>query len=275
MSDTPQNDDVIIEEDNAVNEINDSVSDSETENPVQDESNEQAEQVKVDEVEVAKQKANEVFNKQYGQLKQAERERDALKAKQEQFEQAERERQAALVGNIPPMPDAFDDDYDEKVKKRDEAIIAQANFNAQNQAYLNQQQFKQQQEAQAKQVQIQESAVTYSKKATELGIKQEELQSAANRVAEYGLSDDLALHILNNPNGPLITKYLAEHPQDGFELAGMSPFGVDNFLNDISAKASALKPKTSNAPNPAKNLQGKGVDKDAGKYKHLGAATFD
>ena len=270
MSDTPQNDEVIDEEVNAEVATNDSVLESDTSDQVQDESNEQ-----VDEVELAKQKANEAFNKQYGQLKQAERERDALKAKQEGFERAERERQAAEIGDIPPMPDAFDDDYEIKVKQRDEALIAQANYNAQNQTYLQQQQFQQQQEAQAKQQKIQESMVSYSSKATELGIKQEELQAAASTVANYGLSDDLVMHILADSDGPLITKHLAEYPQEGYQLASMSPYAVGTFLDSIKAKASVLKPKTSSAPKPANNLQGNGADPDAGKYKYSAGATFE
>ena len=117
--------------------------------------------------------------------------------------------------------------------------------------------------------------VSYSNKATELGIKQEELQAAANTVANYGLSDDLVMHILGDSDGPLITKHLAANAQDGYQLAAMSPFEVGSFLDGIKAKASALKPKTSNAPTPATNLQGNGVDPEAGKYKNLGGAKFE
>jgi len=241
------------------------------------ESGEQAQaelEVQVDEVELAKQKANEAFNKQYGEKKQLERDNAAQAAELQKFQQAERERQAAQVGDIPAMPDAFDDDFDIKVKQRDEALIAQANYNAQNQSYLQQEQFNQQQAAQAKQVKVQESMANYSQKATELGIKQEELQSAANVVANYGLSDDLVMHILADSDGPLITKHLAANPQDGYQLASMSPYSVGQFLDGIKTKASALKPKTSSAPNPATNLQGNGVDPEAGKYKNIKGATF-
>lgn len=270
MSDTPQNDDTINEEINEVVEINDSIPESETGEQVQAESIEQ-----VDEVEVAKQKANEAFNKQYGEKKQLERDLAAQAARVAQFEQAERERQAAQVGEIPPMPDAFDDDFDVKIKARDEAIMAQASFNAQNQSYQQQQQFQQQQEAQAKQQKIQESMASYSQKANEFGIKQDELQAAGNTVANYGLSDDLVMHILGDSDGPLITKHLAANPQDGYQLASMSPFAVGQFLDGIKTKASALKPKTSSAPSPATNLQGNGVDPEAGKYKYLDGATFE
>jgi len=270
MSDTPQNDEVINEEVNTEVTINDSVLESDTSEQVQDESEEQ-----VDEVEVAKQKANEAFNKQYGEKKQLERDLAAQAAKVAQFEKAERERLAAQVGDIPAAPDPFDDDYEVKVKAREEALIAQANYNTQNQGYIQQQQFQQQQAAQAKQVKVQESMANNSQKATELGIKQEELQAAANTVANYGLSDDLVMHILGDSDGPLITKHLAANPQDGYDLANMSPYSVGQFLDGIKTKASALKPKTSNTPSPATNLQGNGVDPEAGKYKNIDGAKFE
>ena len=259
MSDTPQNDEPTIEVDSAPIVTNDSAPASDTGSPVQDESNEQ-----VDEVAVAQEKANAAFNKQYGEKKQLERDLAAQREINSKHEQAERERQAAAVGNIPPMPDSFDEDFDAKVAKRDEAIIANANFNAQNNAYLQQQQFTQQQDAQAQQVKVQESMASYSQKATELGIKQEELQAAGSVVANYGLSQDLIMHILGDSDGPLITKHLAANPQDGHQLASMSPFAVGQFLDGIKTKASALKPKTSNAPAPATNLEGNG----AGEQKH-------
>jgi hypothetical protein len=267
MSDTPQNDDAIENVD--VIETNDSVMDSEAITPVEGESEVQ----QVDEVEAAKQKANDAFNKQYGEKKQLERDLAAQREENAKFQQAERDRQAAKVGTIPDMPDSFDDDFDQKMKERDEALIAQANFNTQNQNYQQQQQFQQQQEAQAKQVKVQESMASYSQKATELGIKQEELQAAGNTVAQYGLSDDLVMHILADSDGPLITKHLAANPQEGFQLAQMSPFLVGNFLDGIRTKASALKPRTSNAPNPSDNLQGKG-HKPSSQHKHIGGATF-
>ena len=99
MSDTLQNDEY-AEEINEPIETNDSVSDSGPDNQVQDESNEQ-----VDPNEVAKQKANDAFNKQYGEKKQLERDLAQERERLAKFEQDERDRQAALVGNIPDIPD--------------------------------------------------------------------------------------------------------------------------------------------------------------------------
>jgi len=263
MSDTPQNDEVINEEVNTEVETNDSVLESDTSNQVQDESNEQ-----VDEVAVAQEKANAAFNKQYGVNKQLERDVKSRDEKIASFEQAERERQAAAVGSIPNLPDRFDFDTDEEFnaanKSRDDAIVAQTNYNATQNAYLQQEQFNQQQAAQAKAEQFNKSLTSYTSKANELGIKQDELQAAGNAVAGYGLSDDLVMHILSDSDGPLITKHLAANPQDGYQLASMSPFAAGSFLDGIKAKASALKPKTSNTPAPATNLTGNG----AGEQKH-------
>ena len=270
MSETPQNDEPTIELDSAAVETNDSIPSSESGEQVQAESIEQ-----VDEVAVAKQKANDAFNKQYGEKKQLERDNAAQAAELQKFQQAERERQAATVGDIPAMPDAFDDDFDVKVKQRDDAIIANANYQAQNNAYLQQEQNNQQQAAQAQTVKVQESMVSYNKKAVELGIKQEELQAAGNAVASYGLSDDLVMHILADSDGPLITKHLAANPQDGYELASMSPFAVGQFLDGIKTKASALKPKTSNAPAPVDNLQGVTSDFESKQYKYISGSNID
>lgn len=270
MSDTPQNDEVINEEVNTEVTINDSAVASDTTTPVEGESEQQ-----VDEVAIAQEKANAAFNKQYGEKKQLERDLAAQREVNAKFEQAERERLKAQVGDIPAMPDAFDDDFEAKVKLRDEAIVAQTNYQAQNNAYLQQEQFNQQQAAQAKAEQFNKSLTSYTSKATELGIKQDELQAAGNAVAGYGLSDDLVMHILGDSDGPLITKHLAANPQDGYQLASLSPFAVGNFLDGIKAKASALKPKTSSTPAPATNLTGNGVDPEAGKHIHIRGATFE
>lgn len=226
--------------------------------------------------EAAKQEAiNKAINKKHFEAKQAERERDEALARVAAFEEEQRKIQAAQVNNLPEWPDEFDDNFEQKKANYIEAVRKQEAFNAQQSIYEQQQQQIQQQEAQAKAARVQESMVSYANKATELGIKQDELQAAANTVANYGLSDDLVLHILGDSDGPLITKHLAANPQEGYQLAQMSPFSVGSFLDGIKQKASALKPKTSNAPSPATNLQGNGVDPEAGKYNNIKGAKFE
>ena len=275
MSETPQNDIDI--------ETNDPVPASETGEQVQAGSTAQVEQVEqveadqaeqVDEVTLAKQKANEAFNKQYGEKKQLERELEAERAKNAEFERKQREAMQNSVAEIPPLPDPFDDNYEAKIKARDEAVRANERFTAMQQAQQQQQQLAQQQAAQAKQAELNASIETYSKKAISLGINQNELQAAGTAVASYGLPDDLVIHILNDSDGPLITKHLAANPQDGYQLASMSPYAVGSFIDNIKSKASALKPKQTNAPKPPAQLQGNGADPSASKYKHISGVTY-
>lgn len=222
-------------------------------------------------------KAQEAINKRIGkktfEAEQAKRERDEARAELERLQKAEYERQAAQVGNIPPIPDPFEDDYEAKVKARDEAILAKARFDAQQKSMQEQEQARQQEAQQAKAVELQQKMTGYSQKAVELGIKPEELQAAGNTVAQYGFSDDLVLHILGDSEGPVITKYLAANPQEGIELAQMSPYSVGIKLEGIKEKAKALKPKTTNAPPPSQKIEGGSITPDD-SFKHLKGASF-
>ncbi len=270
MSDTPQNDEVINEEVNIVIETNDSVLESDTSNQVQDESNEQ-----VDEVKVAQDKANAAFNKQYGVNKQLERDVATRDAKIADFEKSERERQAAAVGEIPAMPDAFDDDYDVKVKQRDDAIIAQANFNAQNNAYLQQQQLTQQQAAQAAQQKQTELNNSFTANAKAAGATDKEFNEVINILNLGGITDNISDALKTDPDGYFIAKHLAANPQEAHELNTMNPILAGAKFAELKLKASALKPKTSSTPAPATNLSGNGVDPESGKYSHIKGAKFE
>lgn len=223
-------------------------------------------------------KRQQAFEKKLGEqtfkAKQAERDLQAANDKLSAIAQADMEKKEAAVSEIPPLPDRYDDDFDSKMADRDAAILAQADFNSTKAASEREQQFQQQQAQQLQQEQVQKSAVSYNARATELGINQAELQAAGTAVGQYGLSDDLAMHILSDPDGPLITKHLAANPQEGFELASMSPYAVGTYLDGIRAKAETLKPKTSSAPAPADTLAGNGADPDTGKYRNIKGTVY-
>jgi hypothetical protein len=272
MSDTPQNETDNAPEDVELSsfETNDSIPHSEGGEQVQAESIEQ-----VDEAAVAQEKANAAFNKQYGEKKQLERDLAAQREENSRYQQAERERQAAAVGNIPPMPDSFDEDFDVKVRQRDEAIIASANYNAQNSAYLQQEQHYQQQTAQAAQQKQAELATSFTANAKKTGATDEEFNSVVSTLNNGGMTPDIGSAIMSDPDGYFIAKHLAANPQEAHELNTMNPILAGAKFAELKQKASALKPKTSNAPSPATNLQGNGVDPEAGKHKYLSGATFE
>ena len=66
----------------------------------------------VDEEQQKQEAINKAINKKHFEAQQAKRELEAANARIQEFEEKQREQMAAQVGNIPPMPDAFDDDYD-------------------------------------------------------------------------------------------------------------------------------------------------------------------
>jgi hypothetical protein len=213
----------------------------------------------VDEVAVKAAATQDIINKKTFEAKQAQRDLQAANDKLKAIDDKARETQAAAAANIPPMPDQYDDDFEQKMADRDAAILAQGQFNSDQAATEREQQSQRQQQERQQQEQVQKAAIAYDARAVELNISKEELQAAGTTVVQYGLSSDLAMHILSDPDGPLITKHLAANPQEGFELASMSPYAVGAYIDGIRSKAAALKPKQSGAPDPADTLQGNGV----------------
>ena len=261
MSDTPQNETDNAPEDVELSsfETNDSIPHSEGGEQVQAESIEQ-----VDEAAVAQEKANAAFNKQYGEKKQLERDLAAQREENSRYQQADRERQAAAVGNIPPMPDSFDYDddtqYQQAVKNRDDAIRANTTFQNQNDAYLQDQQNTQLQQQQAAQVEAANLNSAFANNAKIVGATDKEYNDV--------------IVTLNNEDGYYIAKYLAGNAAASDEFNRLSPVQQGMQMSDLKQKASVLKPKTSNAPSPAANLTGNGVDPSANKYKHSKGVKF-
>ena len=191
------------------------------------------------------------------------------------FQQADRDRQAAQVGEIPAMPDSFDDDFDAKVKQRDEALIAQANFNAQNNAYIQQQQFTQQQAAQAALQKQAELGNSFTANAKAAGATDEEFNTVVMTLNNGGMTGDIGNAIMQDPDGYFIAKHLAANPQEAHELNTMNPILAGAKFAELKLKASALKPKTSSTPAPVDSLQGVTSDFEGKQYKYIGGSEIE
>jgi len=270
MSETPQSDAVESEITEQPVTTNDSVVESDTTSQVQAESNEQ-----VDEVQLAKDKANDAFNKQYGEKMQAKRERDDALAKVAGFEKTDRERQAAAVGTLPELLDPLDDGYEESVVNWKKAVQTQANYNADNSAYIKQQNFNQQQVAQAAQIETQKLVNGFMGNARKAGASDTEISTVIATLNNDGMTSNLGDAIMADPDGYFIAKHLAANPMEHHELNTMNPILAGAKFAEIKAKASALKPKTSNTPAPADTLSGNGVDPDGKKHPALQGVIYD
>ena len=223
------------------------------------------------ESQINQDKVQEVINKKHWEAKENERK---YQAAQKELEQLKAQQQQAAP-DIPSIPDPFEDDYDQKIKQRDEAMRRRIAWETE-QNYITQSQQKQQElEQQAKAKEMYDAGVKYSERAKAFGISDKELQEAGQAVSHYGLSNDLAIEILNDNEGALITKHLAVNPMEIEALNSMTPFQAARYIEGMRPKLAALKPKKSNTPEPATRLEGKGKDPEANKYRHISGAKFE
>ncbi len=219
-------------------------------------------------------KFDEAYGVQYGKTKQAERNAEALQQRVDDFEKSERERQAAAVGDIPPIPDALDDDFEQKMAVRDQAIKDQANHNATNNAWIKQQEANQQQVQLAQQQEQAKVLQGHNERVKAQGIDANEMLAAENTVLQYGIHPDSIRHIAGQEDSPNVIRYLAANPQEGYSLATGNSFEIAAKYAEIRVKAEALKPKTSDTPAPADTLSGNGVDPDAKKHPALQGVKY-
>jgi hypothetical protein len=193
--------------------------------------------------------------------RQAERERDELKKRLEDFE---RKAQPVLSKtDVPPIPDSWDDNYEAKIRERDNAIMQNAKFEAaeaqrlqaqaEQQRKLEREQFNRQQE-------LSETLEANSKK---LGVDRARLDSAqevlVKQISESGRDmTRIVDRLLSDPMGALMIQHLAQNQLDMHDIIYASPEDAGFLLAEVKQKAARLKPKPSSAPSPATTLSGRG-----------------
>ena len=204
--------------------------------------------------------ANNAFTRQRQELVKYKREAAQLVEDKRKIQEQLAGFQATSAPVVPPIPDQYDEDFDRKMRERDEAMTRKhTHDNQQESLRLNEQNTKQQTEQQAKDVQ-QKVVSTFTTRTTEFGLDPNEMDTAANTIMNYGVTDQLADYILKDPDGPLILKHLASNPMQLSELASMDPMSASAKIeNVIRAEAQKLKPKQSQTPDPGMIINGNGV----------------
>lgn len=221
----------------------------------------------------------EILDREIGKktfkLREEQRKREELERKIAAYEsQNVRQEQAPVV---PDVPDQWDDNYEQKLRQREEALTKRGEWNA-RQAYAAQQAHQaEQQKAQLKQQQLASDVEEYSKRAIQSGLSKEELAQAGQAVGAYIYNEDLAQAIIKDERGALITRYLADHINElehVGQLSLVNPLAAAMYIaENIKPKLSAMKPKTTQAPEPVEIIRGAGAHKKD-RY-HLEGATFE
>ena len=184
-------------------------------------------------------------------LREKEREAEELKQRLQSLEQRMPKQERP---NVPKEPDPYalsDQEYQQQLRLRDEAIARQAAFDAQQRYQQQEAQRLQQEQLMKEQEALNEKVATYSQRAVKLGISNEELQAAGNQVAAFGMSDEIVNYILEDDLGPAITKYLSQNVTELDNIRAMSPAqAAVRIATHVRDKAAALKPKVNAAPDP-------------------------
>ena len=193
-------------------------------------------------------------------LREKEREAEQLKQRLENLEQQMPKQERP---NVPKEPDPYalsDQEYQRQLRMRDEAIARQAAFDAQQRFQQQEAQRLQQEQLMKEQEALNEKVSTYSQRAVQLGITNEELQAAGNAVAAFGISDDVVNYILDDDLGPAITKYLSQNVTELDTIRSMTPAqAAVRIATHVRDKAAALKPKVNAAPDPVEQPAKAGV----------------
>lgn len=213
--------------------------------------------------------------------KAAQAEREAQEAKEEAQRLRMELEKAKLPKEpeIPPVPDQFDDDFDQKLAARERALAAKAEYDRQVQAYEAETQ-RLQQEQQYREYQEQqrikaEREQEYVQRIQASGLSAGEVENHLAKIVQEHpqMPEPMRLALVDDPQSPLIAKYLSENPDEAYALYGMTPYqGTVHIATEIKKKALALKPKPTSTPPPADTLDGGGKTEFDNPY--LEGATF-
>lgn len=199
--------------------------------------------------------AEHAFKRREAERKAREAE-DRLKTLEQKLNQHDR----PVVPELADPLTLSDQQWQEQLKRRDEAIRQAAEWDTQQRLSQDQQRQLEAERQRQQQEVLQRSVKDYSERAVKLGLKPEELQQAGNLVGRFGLAGELVQMILEDDQGPLITKYLAQNVDELDRLASLNPLqAAVQIATTVKQKAAALKPKVSTAPSPVTHVRGAGV----------------
>ena len=211
-------------------------------------------------------KAQKAINRQHFKYREEQRKREQLQADLEAANKRINELSAPAPIDIPPLPDSWDENFQEKMRLRDELILKKAQVDNQAEIERQAQALDSQRRQEEQQRRSQILAEQFNKNAEKIGLDTNELYQAQQALVNYGIGPELATLLLEDNDGPLMTTHLAANPLDLSELVNASPIKAGLLLGEIKSKATAAKPKTTSAaPAPPTKVGGaSGSKKDYG-----------
>ena len=213
------------------------------------------------------------ISEKVGKIKEAERKAEEYRRRLEELEAQVPKEAPPEVPSVPDFYAMSDREIQEQLRLRDEAIAKRAEYDARQQAIQAQKlEMQRQQQAEALRAQN-EKIASYAERAKKLGVKSEQLQSAANKIGQFGINPMLAEHLIDLDDGSLGTLYLGENLLELDKLSSMPINKALLYLDQtIMPKARKLKPSVNAAPDPVDTPRGAGVRPKVGGVK---GATYE
>lgn len=212
---------------------------------------------------------NDLAAKKTKKLREAERRAEEAERKLQQFEAAQPPQNEIV---IPEIPDPYDSDFKERLAEREAAIARKAQADYEQKVREDQKVAAAQNANKAQMEAINSQVDAYKQSALKLGITETQLQQAGSVVASVGLRQDVVLEVLKEPEGGLMTMYMAKNPGIIGALNNADSLQLGQIYGQIKAKAKQLRKRTSTAPDPVDVLKGNGV---APKQRGPKGATYE
>ena len=215
------------------------------------------------------------INKIHREKMEAMEKAEAERQRREELEAKLKEMQKEELPDIPPIPDYLDEDYEEKMKRRDEIITKHAQEASRKQQLAMIEAEKVEAANKAHVAKIEGYVEAFDRRVDELGLDKESVKKSEEIVGKYIKQPGVAEYLLSDAeNGPLNVQYISQNLEELEKVSAMPATQAAVYIaTKISPEAQKLKPKQTNAPEPPYDPQGNRRKVDSDPF--LAGATFE
>lgn len=198
------------------------------------------------------------INKQHAKYREEERKRLAAESELTKLKNEIAENSKTSEPIVPQMPDQFDDNFDELMAERERRFRERVEYDLRQKLEDEKAQRGKDKLQAKKNDELLSRVSNYSDRALQQGITKEELQSIGSTLQQAGISEDLANFILDDNQGPLLGRYLADNPLELDELRHMpTAQAVIKLHSEVRGNISTSNNNITAAPDPVKGVSGK------------------
>lgn len=186
---------------------------------------------------------------------------------------SEKEKQVFDDIVVPPLPDAFDPEYETKIAIRDAALKKQALAEAQKTLERENKEKAEQQRLTDERNKVKGYVETMYSQGQKLGITNDELRRADDTVAMFIKDPELARYIISHEKAPLIVKTLSDNLEELEKISQMSPISAAAHIASNIVPKARYKPPIPDTPDPLDIPEGRPAGEKVNKW--LEGVTFE